>query len=74
MKKLVLLLLAALSAICAAHKEEVPEETPAIETPVITEVIETPVVTESVETPEVVQEHPAPAAPIDGTDVSLGDL
>lgn len=73
MKKLIAIIMAAIAALCSTHKEA-PEETPTIETPVITEVIETPEITEAVETPDVEWDIPAPAAPIDGTDVSLGDL
>jgi len=86
MIKIILILLAATAAVCAAYtgpisQEETPVITETIETPEITEPIETPEITEPIETPEVVWEYEAPAQPeteaeqpIDGSDVSLRDL
>ena len=77
MIKIILILLAATAAVCAAYTGPISQE----ETPVITETIETPEITEPIETPEVVWEYEAPAQPeteaeqpIDGSDVSLRDL
>lgn len=76
MKKLILMLLAALSALCPASKEqaapETPKETPVAvqetEAPEVKEVIETP----APETPETVQEYSEPSEVIG--DICLDNL
>lgn len=73
MIKIILILLAATAAVCAAYTGPISQE----ETPVIVQEAEQPDVTDAAEIPKAAypaQPETEAEQPIDGTDVSLRDL